>query len=810
MKARTSRFCAIAVISLLSFFVLAAQTSAQDKILNQLRHAPRLRGTTGKGREAKVAEANSDYEVLYSFCSEGGSNCTDGANPAAGLIEDPKGNLYGTTEFGGTGVEDQPGGTVFELSPNGSGGWNETVLYSFCSEGGLNCTDGAAPTLAGLIEDAQGNLYGTTEGGGANGRGTVFELSNSGTGGWTHKLLYSFCSEGGSNCTDGAGPNAGLIEDAQGNFYGTTVEGGAIGISVLGGVVFELSPNGSGGWTYTVLYSFCSEGGSNCTDGEEPGGLIEDEGNLYGTTLLGGANRICPDGCGVVFELLPNGTGWKETVLYSFCSVGGLNCTDGAGPLGRLIGDTGNLYGTTSGGGVNNFSGTVFELAPPSETGDPWIETVLYSFCAVGGSSCTDGAEPIAGLIEDTQGNLYGTTDAGGNSNSNCEADVGGCGTVFTLAPPAKSGGAWTETVLYSFCSATNCTDGDGPLAGLIEDASGNLFGTADEGGSQGGSLSCPFSSLSGCGTVFRLQKAATQTTTTLTTSPNPSAYGQPVSFSASVTSSAGSPPNGETVTFMNGKTTLGTGTLSGGAATLSYSALSVGKATITAVYGGDSNFSGSTSNKVSQVVNQATTVTTLASSQNPSSFGQSVNLTATVAPEFSGTPTGTVTFNNGGTKLGSAMLSGGVASYKTTTLPVGTNLITAVYAGNSSFSASTSDSLSQVVLQAQAKIKLVASPDPSKYDQTVTFTATLTPQFSGKVTGTVTFYDGTTTLQTVTLNKGKATYKTSTLMVGAHSITATYNGSTDFAGISDTLTQTVNSASTTTKPVAYDTTPPN
>jgi hypothetical protein len=232
MKGRTSCFCAIAITLLISLFAFAAQAGAQVNIQNQQRHAPRLRGNTGKGHEARVAEATSDYEVLYTFCSEGGPNCTDGANPVAGLIEDAKGNLYGTTAYGGTGAEDHPGGTVFELSPNGSGGWKETVLYSFCSEGGTSCTDGDGP-YAGLIEDAQGNLYGTTDYGGANViGGTVFELSPNGTGGWTHKLLYSLCSEGGSNCTDGSEP-VGLIEDA-GNLYGTTQIGGA-NVNVDGG-----------------------------------------------------------------------------------------------------------------------------------------------------------------------------------------------------------------------------------------------------------------------------------------------------------------------------------------------------------------------------------------------------------------------------------------------------------------------------------------------------------------------------------------------------------------------------------------------
>jgi uncharacterized repeat protein (TIGR03803 family) len=335
--------------------------------------------------------------------------------------------------------------------------------------------------------------------------------------------------------------------------------------------------------------------------------------------------------------------------------------------------------------------------------------------------------------------------------------------------------------VLYSFCSASNCTDGAEPDAGLTRDAAGNLYGTTITGGAFG------------YGTVFKLAPPTTTvTTTTLTSTPNPSAYGQAVTFTATVTSNNGAPPNGEEVTFMNGKSPLGAGSLSGGSANFTTSGLQVGMNSITAVYAGDANFLGSTSNTVSQAVSPATTSTALTSSENPSAYGQAVIFTATVNAEFSGVPTGTVTFYSGGTKLGTTTLSGGVANYKTSALAVGTDLITAAYNAGSSFTGSTSDPLSQVVLKALTKIKLVSSPDPSNYQQAVTFTVTVSPQFSGKVTGTVTFYNGTTSLQTVTLGKDKAKYTTSTLTVGKHTITATYNGSIDFIGISSSLVQTV------------------
>jgi uncharacterized repeat protein (TIGR03803 family) len=329
---------------------------------------------------------------------------TDGANPYAGLVFDSSGNLYGTTGYGGA----SSAGTVFERPKSGG----SKILYSFT--GG---SDGANP-FASLILDG-GILYGTTYNGGAFGYGVVFKLDNG-----TETVLYSFT--GGA---DGANPYASLLPDSAGNVYGTTASGGASGY----GVVFKVSKTG----TETVLYSFT--GG---TDGATPyGRLIRDSaGNFYGTTYDGGAY-----GYGVVFKLYKK----EETVLYSFS--GG---ADGANPYAGLVRDSsGNLYGTTSHAGASD-SGVVFELDTAG------TETVLYTF--TGG---TDGAFPYAGLVRDSSGNLYGTTYGGGASSS---------GVVFEVN---TSGG---ETVLHSF---TGLTDGGSPLAGLIEDKSGNLYGTAYLGG---------------------------------------------------------------------------------------------------------------------------------------------------------------------------------------------------------------------------------------------------------------------------------------------------------------------------------------
>ena len=403
------------------------------------------------------AATNWNEKVLHGF-----GDGTDGINPPADLIFDTAGNLYGTTYEGG----DYNYGTVFELTPTAGGGWTEKVLHSFNNNG----TDGYYP-LAGLIFDAAGNLYGTTWHGGTYnelGGGTVFELTPTAGGGWTETVLHSF-----GNGADGIGPEAGLIFDAaKVNLYGTTAGGGSYSV----GTVFELTPTAGGGWTETVLYSFNDNG----TDGwESLAGLIFDAaGNLYGTTWAGGTY-----GGGTVFELTPAG-GWTEKVLHSFSWIG----TDGFWPYAGLIIDAaGNLYGTTGAGGPSGW-GMVFELTPTA--GGGWTEKMLHSFPYDNG---TDGSQPVAGLIFDAVGNLYGTTEYGG-TYSNC---YGGCGTVFELTPAA--GGGWTETVLHSF----NGTDGREPAAGLIFDAAGNLYGTTYYGGTYG---NCSVHNQpAACGTAFEL-----------------------------------------------------------------------------------------------------------------------------------------------------------------------------------------------------------------------------------------------------------------------------------------------------------------
>jgi uncharacterized repeat protein (TIGR03803 family) len=421
---------------------------------------------------------------------------------------------------------------------------SETVFYSFSK-----LRDGASPQST-LVLDSQGNLYGTTQQGGKScSCGTVFKVDTSGN----ETVLYRF-----GTFRDGSGlPSAGLVRDALGNLYGTTYLGGKLGF----GSVFKLDTSGK----QTVLHSFTGVGG----DGAEPlAGLVRDKlGNLYGTTYIGG-NLAClpPTGCGTVFKVDTSG---NETVLYSFNGAG---VNDGAEPLAGLVEDErGTLYGTTQTGGNPECNcGTVFKVDASGK------ETVLYRF------NNSTGADPRAPLLRH-DGNLYGTTFSGG---------AYGEGTAFRVDATGK------ERVLYSFVGTYGgATDGANPMAGLVRDDQGNFYGTTQDGGG-------PSPGKSGYGTVFKLTLLP-ETTTTLTSSPNPSTDGEAVTFTAVVTPA---PPDGETLTLWDDSesppSSIDTGTLNGGVATfLPYPYLPVGRTKVTAVYSGDANLSPSTSKVLTQVV---------------------------------------------------------------------------------------------------------------------------------------------------------------------------------------------------------------
>jgi uncharacterized repeat protein (TIGR03803 family) len=391
------------------------------------------------------------FKVLHTFHGR------DGSFPTGSLVRDSAGNLFGTTSGGGTGGCGGYGcGTVFKMNKLGKESW----LYSFK---GANEIDPSA----GLLRDASGNLYGTTQFGGkitktcggvqGGGCGTVFKVDKTGKG----TVLYKF-----KGAPDGYFPQALLVTDPAGNLYGTTYLGGVHGL----GAVFKLDTKGK----EIILHSFAGppQGGGDGAFSYE--GVIRDAaGNLYG---VAGAGAY---GAGVVYKVDTHG---NETLLYSFS--GG---SDGGGPDSVLLLDSqGNLYGTTADGGNSTVCGggcgTVFELSP--HTGG-WTETVLYSFCSL--ENCADGEKPVGGpLVRDSAGNIYGNTIFGG-AYRNCNGDA--CGVIFKLDPTGK------ETVLHSF---TGGADGAFPVAGLSIDSSGNLYGTAWQGGA-----TC-FTSYR-CGVLFKI-----------------------------------------------------------------------------------------------------------------------------------------------------------------------------------------------------------------------------------------------------------------------------------------------------------------
>jgi len=363
---------------------------------------------------ALFATAQTKFTSLLSF---DGNN---GADPHhVYLVQGIDGNLYGTT-YSSTGTD----GTVFKVTTEGT----LTTLHTFC-EGG-SCLDGALPE-AGLVLASNGNFYGTTMNGGASNDGTVFEITSAGT----LTTLHSF------DLTDGAFPEYALIQASNGNFYGTTSSGGASDI----GTIFEITPTGA----LTSLHSF------DGTDGVYPdSSLVQGtSGNLYGTTYEGGGAS------GTVFEMTPAGA---LTTLQTFDSA------DGGGNTGTLIqASNGNFYGTTIGGSTGG--GTIYEVTPAGKL------TLLYTFCSK--TDCKDGATPYAGLIQGSDGNLYGTTFAGGANTTSCN---GGCGTIFKITTAGEL------TTLYNFCSQSNCADGSAPQGGLVQHTNGAFYGTTFYGGADG------------------------------------------------------------------------------------------------------------------------------------------------------------------------------------------------------------------------------------------------------------------------------------------------------------------------------------
>jgi hypothetical protein len=423
--------------------------------------------------------------VLYSF-----TGSSDGSVPNAGLTPDGAGNYYGTAteggSYAGTQCQYDGCGVVFELSPNGSGGWTQTILYAFT--GG---TDGGSPA-GNVTFDSHGNLYGTTTGGGVNGTycnseapagcGVVYELSPASSGPWTESVLYSFQ---GNN--DGWYSESPLTFDSAGNLYGTAPIGGPVKECNNGfgcGEVFKLTPNGSGGWQYSVVHFF-----TNGKDGARPesGVVVDSSGNIFTTTAEGGTDNF-----GTLVEFLPNSSGgYAIRLLYTFPGGRG-----GAYPTGGLMLDSsGNLYGTAQGGGFTegpckSSGGCGLVFKETRQAGGGFKASVLYTFLGR-----ADGSIPASALIMDPSGNLYGTTFGSPTGVGNCAFP---CGEIYKLAPNGTGG--WTQSVYYAFLGAA----GGGILNNgntLTLDASGNIFGTTSGDGISNGLDACG----NGCGVAYEI-----------------------------------------------------------------------------------------------------------------------------------------------------------------------------------------------------------------------------------------------------------------------------------------------------------------
>ncbi len=411
---------------------------------------------------ARAPAQAAGEKILYSFQQSG-----TGAGPE-GLVADKDGNLYGLSGggagncFGGCGI-------VFELTPPAIEGdaWTESTLYAF--DGGD--ADGAYPSS--IIFDQQGNLYGTTSGGGPQDRGTVFRLSPPATpaGAWSETVLYIFPANGNR----GADPRS-LVFGPNGALYGTTQLGGTSSCIYASdcGVVFSLKPPAEpgGSWTESVLHSF---GSGN--DGLRPvSSLIFDSaGALYGTTLGASSGQAG----GTVFQLVKNEGKWTENILFTF-PLGGIT-----NPEYIRFGSAGQIYGVASGAGGADHCfpakcGGIFELTPPSSPGESWTETTLYAFTGAG-----DGAYPSGHISFDKAGNIYGIALRGGLKEPKIDF-----GTAFELSPPATSGGPWTETTLHHFRGFAR---NDGELPTDLIFVKGKFYGTTNFGGADEG------------GTVFRL-----------------------------------------------------------------------------------------------------------------------------------------------------------------------------------------------------------------------------------------------------------------------------------------------------------------
>jgi hypothetical protein len=772
-----------------------------------------------------------------------GGSGSDAADPIA---VDASGNVYvagttsstdfpvtsGTFQKGNNNLHSQSNAFIAKLNPAGTALAYSTYL------GGSGRLNLFGESGLGIAVDTAGDAYviGSTSSTDFPVTGKAFQQVNNSSNAFNAfitelnptgtALIYSTYLGGSGNDF-----GHGIAVDANGNAY-LTGAASSTNFPVTSGVlqsvnhavatgednafVAELNPSGS-----ALIYSTYLGGSSNCAgqDASDSGAgiAIDAAGNAYVSGTACSNNFPVTSGA---FQTVNNSPGRDNafvakvnptgTALIYATYLGADNFDLGYGIAVDADGDayvtgfdasgftqfpvTSGAFQTTNQGGQDAF---VTELNPTG-TG------LIYS-TYLGGSDADLGY----GIVLDSAGDAY---VSGQSYSTDFPLTSDAFQLVNNAAPGHLSNAFITELnptgtgLVYSTYLGGNKSDYG---IGIALDADGNVYMAGGAGSTNFPVSSGAFQTVnkSSAQTAFVVKFASNAssppaaTTTTLVTSPNPSAYGQAVSFYAPVASS-GALPDQQSVVFMNGSTALGIGAWNGKSAEFTASTLPVAANMVTAVYNGDSNFAASTSNIVSQVVNRATAATTIASSLSPSSLGQSVTFTATVTAQFTGMPTGTVIFKDGAVALGASPLNaGGTAAFSTAALFAGSHSITAVYSGDANFLTNTSAPSTQTVLQASSTTAIASSPDPITYDKPVTFTATVKSSTTIKPTGKVMFEDGAAVLGSGALSaSGMATLSTSALSAGRHSITAFYSGDTNFlTSHSAILTQTVEHASSTT-----------
>jgi uncharacterized repeat protein (TIGR03803 family) len=663
------------------------------------------------------------------------------------LIQASDGNLYGTTQNGGS----HGSGMLFKVTPTGK----FATIFNFCDQV-MGCSNTGFPVTP-VTQGSDSNFYGTTFDGGPNDDGIIYKITPSGS----FSTLYTFCSQ--TDCHDGFQPEAGLILGSDGNFYGTTVSGGP-NPTVGGGTLYKITPSG----TYTVLHNFCGQGGASCTDGSGPLTLVQgSDGNLYGVTNSGGAYAY-----GTIFKLTPAG---GFTKLYDFCGPSNPCLSDEQpAPSALVEGTDGNFYGVTYQDGAYGY-GSVFRITPSGAF------TKLYDFCGPSSSTCTDGFGPYA-LTAASDGNFYGATLTGGMSEN--------AGTFFQLTT------AGSLTQLLTFCSAFNpydeCPDGSSPQASPIQASDGSFYGAA-------------FGGKFFEGVIYSIAATpAFAPPVQLTLSSSSIVRGESATLNWQVLN-AFSTTMRQCYAFINGPSAYGgtwTGLQSGVYNSTTHIYAPTTPATITPTGAGVYTYAltcgGQESGLATLTVIGDASATALSASPSPAHIGQSVTLTATASPAGTSgpAPTGSVTFVSLGQIIGSANLNGsGVATFSapTTGLIAAAYPVTAEYSGDPNYNAS-STTVTVNLKKIPTATTLTASSNTVTRPGDVTLTATVSRTLeSGTPSGLVTFSVADTTLGYAGLNEaGVATFTGSSKgqPLGTYPVHATYNGDTsDAASTSPSVT---------------------